>query len=337
MSFPAIKARMPAAAAKAGYTVAMSSRHLVHRELSPALDSLPKFNLDAAQLAMVRAAPLARAPSPDVPEVEVTDRTIPGPAGAPDVRVLVYAPRAMAGNAPGILHIHGGGYVIGDAEMGDGDNRLLARELGCVIVSVDYRLAPETPHPGPVEDCYAALKWMHDQAAALGVDRTRLAVKGESAGGGLAAGLALLARDRGEVALAFQLLVYPMIDDREPAEPHPYVGEFVWTPRSNRFGWASLLGHEPGIDGVSPYAAAARAADLTGLPATFIATGALDLFLEEDLEYARRLTRAGVPTELHVYPGAYHGFQLAGPTAVTRRFQRDCYEALSEALREPGA
>jgi acetyl esterase/lipase len=313
----------------------MSSKHLVRAELAPGLELLPDLNLDAERLALFRKMGIPRPPPPDVPEVAVSERRAPGPPGAPDVRVLIYQPDTTPAPRPGILHIHGGGYVLGDADGSDGDNRRLARDVGCTIVSVDYRLAPETPHPGPVEDCYAALKWMHAHVGELGVDPTRLAVMGESAGGGLAAALALLARDRGEIPLIFQLLVYPMLDDRPPAEPHPYVGEFVWTAKSNDFGWRSLLGHEPGIDGVSPYAAAARAEDLTGLPAAFIATGALDLFLEENLEYARRLARAGVPTELHVYPGAYHGFQFVGDTTVSRRFRRDCRDALTDALRAP--
>jgi triacylglycerol lipase len=157
---------------------------------------------------------------------------------------------------------------------------------------------------------------------------------GESAGGGLAAALALLARDRGEYRLAFQHLIYPMIDDRTvvASDPHPYTGEYVWTAESNAFGWASLLGVPPGSDGVSPYAAAARAETLKGLPPTFISTGALDLFLEEDLEYARRLTREGVPVELHVYPGAYHAFNIAAGAGVAQAAQRDSLAALRRAL-----
>jgi triacylglycerol lipase len=150
----------------------------------------------------------------------------------------------------------------------------------------------------------------------------------------LAAALGLLARDRGEIALAFQLLIAPMLDDRTCtlAEPHPYTGEFIWTREANRFGWTSLLGQEPGVPDVSPYAAAARAEHLEGLPATFINVGALDLFLEEDIEYARRLTRAGVPTEFHIYPGAYHGFRMVADAQVTQTAARDQLAALKRAL-----
>jgi acetyl esterase/lipase len=257
---------------------------------------------------------------------------VPGPAGAPDVRVLVFQPTGRTEPMPAILHIHGGGYVIGAPEMNEAANRQLAADLGCVIVSVDYRLAPDTPFPGPVEDCYAGLKWLHANAKELGVDPTRIAIQGESAGGGLAAGLALLARDRGEVPVIFQFLLYPMIDDRPAAEPHPYAGEFIWNLNSNHFGWSAYLGREPGGPDVSPYAAAARAENLAGLPATLIITGALDLFMEENLEYARRLTRAGVPVDLMVYSGAFHGFQVAPDTEISRRFRRDHREAMAAAL-----
>ena len=209
----------------------------------------------------------------------------------------------------------------------------MAADLDCVIVSVNYRLAPETIFPGAIEDCYAGLAWTVASADMLGIDAARIGVMGESAGGGLAAALTLLARDRGEHRLAFQHLTYPMIDDRTcVVDPHPHTGQFIWTPHSNRFGWAALLGHEPGSGDVSPYAAAARADDLSGLPPTFISTGALDLFLEEDIDYACRLMRAGVPTELHVYPGAFHGFDIHPTATVATKARRDRIDALRRAL-----
>jgi triacylglycerol lipase len=211
---------------------------------------------------------------------------------------------------------------------------LLVAELGCVVCSVDYRLAPEHPYPAPVEDCYSALGWLHEQADALSIDRSRVVIKGESAGGGLAAALALLARDRGGPAIAFQHLTYPMIDDRTcvDPDPHPYVGEFVWTPERNHFGWTALLGRPPGGKDIPAYAAAARATDLSGLPPTFISVGALDLFLEENLEYGRRLTRAGVAVEMHVYPGAFHGFGAAAEARTALAAARDSREALRRAM-----
>ena len=259
---------------------------------------------------------------------------VPGGVGAPPVRVLAVTAVDAATPLPALLHMHGGGYVMGSAGMSEAATRDLAVELGCAIYSVDYRLAPETRFPGAIEDCYAALAWLHRNADALGIDRNAIGLKGESAGGGLAASLALLARDRGEFGIAFQHLSAPMIDDRScvRADPHPIAGEFVWTPASNRFGWEALLGHAPGIDGVSPYAAAARAADLSGLPPTFISVGDLDLFLEENMEFARRLSRAGVPMELHVYPGAYHGFRMVQTARITQDAERDSKAALRKAF-----
>ena len=276
----------------------------------------------------------AAANAPRFPGLSVSERFIPGPEGAPDVRVLLYLPTSVQGPVPVLLWIHGGGYILGSADAEDLTVKRMVSALGCAAVSVDYRLAPETPHPGPVEDCYAALIWLSRHVDELGIDPDRIAVGGSSAGGGLAAAVALLARDRGEVSLRFQFLLAPMIDDRTCTlvTPHPYTGEFIWTPEANRFGWTSLLGQEPGGSNVSPYAAAARAEHLEGLPATFLYVGALDLFLEEDLEYARRLMRAGVPTELHVYPGAYHGFRMVADAQVTQTAERDLLAALTRAF-----
>jgi acetyl esterase/lipase len=318
----------------------MTTRPLVDPELLAVLDVFPPLNLTREELPLIRSgfadmfAQMAAA-APAFPDIEVSERTIPGPAGAPDVPVLVYIPKNAPRPLPALLWIHGGGYVIGSAAQDDLNVKAIVAAVGCAAVSVDYRLAPETPHPGPVEDCYAALKWLHANAGGLGVNPDRIAIGGASAGGGLAAGLGLLTRDRGEVPLAFQLLIYPMLDDRTVTtdNPHPYVGEFIWTPESNRFGWTALLNQEPGSPGVSPYAAAARAESLAGLPPTFISVGALDLFLEENLEYARRLMREGVPTELHVYPGAYHAFNLAAEAQATQAYTRDFTGALRRALQ----
>ena len=315
----------------------MPSKHLVDPELIPLVEQFPGFRFEPETLAQTRAMMLemgrANPPAPS-PEVEVTEQVIPGPNGAPPVRVVISRPKTRAAAAPAILHIHGGGYVMGSPEMGLVTDAAYAAQLGAVVVSVDYRLAPETAHPGPVEDCYAALAWLHRQAEALGVDRGRIAVSGESAGGGLAAGLVLLARDRGEVPIAFQHLIFPMLDDRTAVhpEPSPHLGQFIWTREANVFGWTSLLGTAPGGPDVSPYAAAARADSLAGLPATYMICGALDLFLEENMDYARRLIRAGVPTELHIYPGAPHGFMFVETAQVTRTFARDSMTALKRAL-----
>lgn len=310
-------------------------------ELEPALREMPPLRLDGATLSQVRVAREAMyaQPPPASPAI-VENFVVPGPDGALPVPVTSYRPPGNGTPLPALLHIHGGGYVLGSPGMMDAANHGLALALGCRILSVDYRLAPETPFPGPLEDCYAALVWLHRQAATLGVDADRIGVKGESAGGGLAAGLALLARDRGGPGLAFQHLIYPMIDDRtgSTADPHPFTGEFAWTPAHNRFGWTSYLGRPPGDAAgdaeVSPHAAPARAVDLRGLPPTFIAVGGLDLFLDEDILFAQRLSRAGVPVALHVYPGAFHGFQRIADAAVAKAANRDSLEALKRSFAE---
>jgi acetyl esterase/lipase len=314
----------------------MKSRHLVDSELLGTLDTLPTIDLTVELLPAIRATGLPlqfEAPAPDA--ADVMRRKVPGPEGAPEVEVAIYKPRPCDASLPCIFHIHGGGYVTGSTAALEPIHRSLSVKANCCIVSVDYRLAPETRFPGAIEDCYAALSWLFKQAGELGVDSARIGVMGESAGGGLAAALALLARDRREHSLAFQHLIYPMLDDRTcvAKNPHPFTGEFLWTAHNNAFGWSALLGAAPGSANVSPYAAAARADDLSGLPPTFISTGALDLFLEEDMEYARRLIRQGVPVELHVYPGAYHAFDFLTNARIAAAARRDSLAALRRFLR----
>ena len=318
----------------------MNSRHLVDPELVPILDALPAVSLNADTLPQARLASAGlngQAAEPlEWADISVTNRQVPGPAGAPDVQLVIYTPKNFSSPLPAFYWLHGGGYVMGTAEAAGPVLKEIVSKIGCIAVAVDYRVAPETPHPGPVEDAYAGLKWLYANATDLQLDPERIAIGGGSAGGGLAATLGLLVRDRGEIPVVFQLLIYPMLDDRTVthADPHPYTGEYVWTRESNRFGWTSLLGGEPGGPDVSPYAAAARAENLAGLPPTFISVGTLDLFLEEDLEYARRLIRGGVPTELHVYPGAFHGFMMATQAQVTQAYNRNYLNALDRAFKQ---
>lgn len=311
----------------------MDSLHLVDPGLRPLLEAFPTVTLTTENLAEMRSRVLPIPVSDDC-GVELDIITVPGPAEAPDLALHIYRPGGATGPLPCIYHIHGGGYVVGSVKELEAVHRPLSAELGCVIVTVDYRLAPEAVFPGAIEDCYAGLGWTIANADTLGIDKSRLGVMGESAGGGLAAALALMVRDRGEYSLAFQHLIYPMIDDRtcSSADPHPYAGEFIWHAANNHFGWSALLGKEPGSDDVSPYAAASRAVDLAGLPPTYISTGALDLFLEEDMEYARRLMRAGVPTELHVYPGGFHGFDIMPGVPVSDAARRDSRAALARFM-----
>jgi acetyl esterase/lipase len=230
-----------------------------------------------------------------------------------------------------VLWIHAGGFVIGNAIREDDRCRELARALGAVVAAVDYRLAPEHPFPTPLHDCHDALTWLADRDE---VDASRIAIGGSSAGGGLAAGLALLARERREVRPIFQLLVYPMLDDRTATRDSEHERDLrLWNSSSNRFGWRSYLGHEPGTDGVSALAAPARAYDLSGLPPAWIGVGSLDLFAGEDIAYAHRLQAAGVACELCVIDGAYHGFDVVHHTApVSREFHTAQVDALARAL-----
>jgi acetyl esterase/lipase len=307
----------------------MTSRKLVDTQLLPLLDSTSQFNLSADTLPLARESLFRTIRSSTSPDgVTDVEHIVPGDT---EVRLVLYRPDHKQPQ-PIFFNFHGGGYVMGGPEVYAWRNRALASAAQCIVADVHYRLAPETVFPGAIQDCYAALKWSYDNGASMGIDVKRIAIGGESAGGGLAASLALLVRDRGDIPIIHQFLVYPMLDDRTVGRPDSPQGEFVWTPADNAFGWASLLGERPGGSDVSPYAAAARAASLAGLPPAFIAVGALDLFLEENLAYALRLAQASVPTELHVYPGAFHGFINTSKPAISRAFMRDLKDALQRAF-----
>lgn len=305
-------------------------------ELLPLLEAFPDIDLTADKLPAMRERLAVSAKTSRAPEGVHPANAFSQPfESSPGVRLRILRPINAESPLPVYVHIHGGGYVAGSPEGSEQRNGELAAGVGCLVVSVDYRLAPEAPFPNALHDCYSALLWLKSHAHELGIDVARIAVGGESAGAGLAAALCLLARDRAEVNLRFQLLTVPMLDDRTCVrnDLSPFQGEFVWTARSNIFGWSAYLGKKrPGSSNISPYAAAARAQHLSGLPATFIATGALDLFAEENLQYAQRLMRAGVPTELHLYQGAFHGFNLSADAAVARQYARDATEALKRAL-----
>lgn len=222
-----------------------------------------------------------------------------------------------------VLYLHGGGMILGLSELGGLYDYAVRRYVSASAVPmlvVDYRVAPEVRHPVPVEDGYAALRWLVEHAAGLAVDPARVAVMGDSAGGGLAAGVCLLARDRGGPAIAQQLLIYPMLDDRTSASSANQPPLLTWSYDDNITGWSALLGDSVGTATVSPYAAPARATDLTGLPPSYIDIGDLDIFCDEDLVFARRLMASGVSTELHLYPGCPHAFEWLAPSAdVSKR------------------
>jgi acetyl esterase/lipase len=292
--------------------------------LDPAIaEAAQLIHIPAVDDDFIEVARSVEFPAPPLSDaVTRTDHVVPGD---PDVPVRVHRAAGAAGLLPCVYSIHGGGYVIGSYAMDDAWFDALCPKVGVVGVSVEYRLAPDTPYPGPLEDCYRGLVWTYEHADELGVDRDRIGVHGVSAGGGLAAALALLARDRGEVPLAFQVLDSPMLDDRQVTPSSRLDGLVVWTRESNAFGWQSYLGELSGRDDVPSTAAPGRApaSALAGLPPAFVSVGAVDGFVDEDVDYALRLNRAGVPTELHVYPGACHGYQIAVDSDVARQAARD--------------
>jgi acetyl esterase/lipase len=296
---------------------------IIDPEVEPLLGQFPSITLRAENLGEARNmrnkffADMAASLSEDV---ERRDCAI---GDDRNVFVRVHRPRSQTGETgelPCVYSMHGGGYVIGNVGMDDARFARWCVEFGCIGVSVEYRLAPETPYPGPLEDCYAGLRWTNEHADELGIAPGRIGIAGASAGGGLAAALALLARDRGELSVAFQLLECPMLDDRQTTSSSRLDGLPIWSRESNAFGWRSYLGALYGAAAIPQYAAPARAGDLHGLPPALIVTGGADGFRDENITYGLRLNQAGVPAELHVLAGAPHGVQMFVGTAVARRW-----------------
>lgn len=316
----------------------MTTRHLVDSELLPLLELMPGFPFTMETLPAIREASAGRFAFLGEPPIKPEIKMIEGPAGP--LEVYWYDPAPGTQGRAALLHIHGGGMVIGSAASMQHGPSGMAAALGIPVASVDYRLAPEHPFPAPQQDCFAALSWLSAEAAALGVDAARIGVIGESAGGGLAAATAQMARDLGGPVLAAQILVYPMLDHRTGSDDCPYgnagTGEFVWTRQANRFGWGALRGDYNAADSRKGWFSPALADDLAGLPPCWIGTGSLDLFLDEDLDYARRLIAAGVPVELHSYPGAIHAFNAVAEAQVAKAFNRDMLGAIARMLKIGG-
>ncbi len=274
-------------------------------------------------------------PAPRTPEdVLVENIFITGKDDRTKIRLRIYKPKSIAAPTPVLLWLHGGGYVIGKPEMDDSTCVQYVRELGITVISVDYRYAPKHPFPAGLEDSYSALKWAGAHSQQLGIDAQRIAIGGVSAGGGLAAALVQLAHDRQEIKPVFQLLVYPMLDDRTVLRADiDDSNSPAWNQKSNRFGWESYLGKKCGAEDVPPYSVPARREDLSGLPPAWIGVGTLDVFHDEDVAYAQRLKECGIECELYIVPGAFHGFDVFDPQIpIVKDFRKSQISALKKYL-----
>jgi triacylglycerol lipase len=315
----------------------VQSERLIDAQLLGILQQMPSLETTADTLQVMRDALSAwKLPAPEAAEVACEERFIETGVGR-HIRILVYTPK-VATPTGGLLWIHGGGMVMGAPEMNDAPNRYLAQQAGCIVIAIAYRLAPEEPYPAGLEDCYEVFQWMDKQAPTLCIPRDRIAVAGESGGGALCAGLSLLARDRGNTPPSAQFLMFPMLDDRTGTSvdptPMPFSGEFAWHRSSNRFCWDAVLGNSVTESAVPGYASPGRAETLSGLPPTFLSVGDVDLFIGEDLRFAQQLIRDGVSTELHVYPGAAHGFTAWGAdTKIAQRCQQEFWDAIVRHFR----
>ncbi|MCL2693464.1 MAG: alpha/beta hydrolase [Rikenellaceae bacterium] len=306
----------------------------VHPELRDDLNALEDNIIDIDNIEEARRESDAFMVFVPSDAVEVEDLIVPGVDGEPDVPVTVITPRGRNKEQllPGMLYMHGGGYTNGLAKE-PSINRY-AEQINCVLVSVGYRRAPENPYPAALNDCYSALVWLYENAGQLGVDSSRIAVVGVSAGGGLAAALALYARDKKGPPICFHAPLAPMLDDRNITESSKDITDGrVWDRTKNVNGWRAYLGKMEGEP--PPYAAPARAADLSGLPPMFCYVGELDMFRDETIEYVARAAKAGVPVELLVYRGCYHGCELHSPNSdIVQRIRQNNMAALKAALWE---
>jgi acetyl esterase/lipase len=298
-------------------------------EINESLRGFPDFDFSLDKLPAMRSGSMFEPQS--APDVERIELTTEGSA----VALSMLRPVESTDDSPVLFWMHGGGMVIGNRHMDDARLIEWCRSLGCVCISVEYRLAPEAPYPAPLDDCEAGLRFVVEHAQDLRIDRQRIGIGGRSAGGALAAGLALRCRDQANVALAFQYLEYPMLDDRGLTPSSQLEGLSIWTRESNAFGWHSYLGDRCGTDDVPADAAPARATEFSGLPPAFIGVGTADCLRDESIDFASRLCRSGVPTELHVYAGAVHGFDMFADTAVARTAARDSADWLARQFGRP--
>jgi acetyl esterase/lipase len=309
---------------------------MIDPELTGVLEVLPQIDLSDPVAARSGFAELVAGMASDIAGIEsldIEDRMVPGWEGDPDVGVRIYRPKSRSGPVPGVLMIHGGGFIIGSVEAEHASAASTAIQTGAVVVSVEYRLAPEHPFPAGLHDCYSALVFLAGAAGELGVDTARLALLGASAGGGLAAATALLARDLGGPPLCFQMLHIPELDDRlETPSMRTFVDSPLWNRPLAQLSWEAYLGAGADRGDVSPYAAPARATDLSGLPPAYISTAENDPLRDEGILYGLGLLQAGVSVELHQFPGTFHGSALVASAAITQRAQRESAVALRRAL-----
>ena len=307
-------------------------------QLAPVVPLIPALDLTDITAARAELAALIESmpPPADTADVEIADVAAAGVTGSPDVRLRIYRPHTTSAELlPAIYDIHGGGFVLGSNAIGEIPNRQLAAEVQAVVVSVEYRLAPEEPFPAGLEDCYAGLTWLADHAAEIGVDASRIVLYGASAGGGLAAALALLARDRGGPAIAFQALSYPQLDDRlGTSSMREYIDTPMWTRPLAELSWNAYLGAGvPGGSDVSHYAAPARATDLAGLPPAYISVMHFDPLRDEGIAYAQALLAAGNTVELHLFPGTFHGSAIVQSAEVSLREAAERSEVILRAIQ----
>lgn len=306
----------------------------IHPDLQQAAKMSPTFAFSNTNLWFIHLL-MNLVPTPKTPEdILIENIFIHGQDDQPKLRLRIYKPKSIAAPTPVLIWLHGGGYVMGKPEMDDRSCAAYVRELGISIVSVDYRYAPKHPFPAGLEDSYSALEWVAAHPQQLGVDAKRIAIGGVSAGGGLAAALAQLAHDRQEIKPVFQLLVYPMLDDRTVLRTEiDDSNNVTWSQKSNRFGWESYLGRECGAEGVPAYSVPARREDLTGLPQAWIGVGTLDIFHDEDVAYAQRLMESGIECEMIIVPGAFHGFDVFDPQLpIVQAFRKSQVSALKKSL-----
>jgi acetyl esterase/lipase len=306
----------------------------IHPELQQVAKKTPKFLFSVQNLWLINL--LTRlTPSPKTPEgILIENVFIPGQDDRTKVRLRIYKPKSVTAPTPVLIWMHGGGYVMGKPEQDDSSCSQYVRELGITVVSVDYRCAPKHPFPAGLDGCYSALKWTVSHSQELGVDSKHIAIGGASAGGGLAAALVQLAHDRKEINPIFQLLVYPMLDDRTVLRAEiDDSSNITWSQKNNRFGWESYLGMECGAEDVPAYSVPARRADLAGLPPAWIGVGSLDIFHDEDVAYGQRLKECGIECEIDVTPGAFHGFDVFDPQLpIVQAFRRSQIAAMKKYL-----